>query len=115
MTVDINPDPTISEIIYCDRTLMSQTNLDKSYQYIRSFGLSIYNYLLFYFFQRDNGYGFALNRTDYNLEFDEILFGMVGDYQDLNPYFADNLIQFFGRRGNTWYLAELETPKDPYY
>jgi hypothetical protein len=115
MTVDINPDPEIAEILYSDRTIMSQLNFDKTYQYVRSFGFSVYDYKLFYFFQRNDGYGFALNRVDYNLGFDEILYGLVDEYQDLNPYYSDNLITFFARRGQSWYLVELETPKKPYY
>lgn len=115
MTVDINPDPEISEIVYSDRTIMSQINFDQSYQYVRSFGFAVYDYKLFYFFQRNDGYGFALNRVDYNLGFDEILYGLVDEYQELNPYYSDSLITFFARRDHKWYFVEIETPRKPYY
>jgi hypothetical protein len=45
MTVDIDPDPTISEIIYSDRTIMSQMNFDRFNHYYRSF-------VLFNFFKK---------------------------------------------------------------
>lgn len=112
MTVDINPDPDITELIYSDRTIMSQMNFDKSFNYIRSFGFSIIGYNLFYFYQRPGGYGIAINRVDYPLNFDEIIFGLVGDYQDLNPFYSDTLITFFGLRGNTWYYVELTAPEE---
>lgn len=95
MTVDINPDPDITELIYSDRTIMSQMNFDKSFNYIRSFGFSIIGYNLFYFYQRPGGYGIAINRVDYPLNFDEIIFGLVGDYQDLKPVlfgYADHFL-----------------------
>ena len=115
MTVDINPDPAVTEIIYSDRTIMSQLNFDKTYNYLRTFGFSIINYNLFYFYQRADGYGISINRTDYPLGFDEIIFGMVGDNQDLNPYYADTLITFLGLRGNTWYYVEINAPEETYY
>ncbi len=115
MTVDINPEPAVSEIIYSDRTLMSQINYDKTYGYLRTFGFSIIHYNLFYFYQRADGYGFAVNRVDYPLGFDEIIFGLVGDQQDLNPYYADLLITFFGLRGDTWYYVEITAPEETYY
>ena len=115
MTVDINPDPAVTEIIYSDRTIMSQLNFDKSYDYLRTFGFSIINYNLFYFYQQTDGYGISINRTNYPLGFDEIIFGMVGDNQDLNPYYADTLITFFGLRGDTWYYVEINAPEETYY
>lgn len=108
MTVDIDPDPTISEIIYSDRTIMSQMNFDRFNRYYRSFGFSIFSKSLFYFFENDKGYGISINRVDYPLGFDEIPFGLVDTYQELNPFYADDLITFFGRRGKTWYYVELK-------
>jgi hypothetical protein len=56
-----------------------------------------------------------VNRVDYPLGFDEIIFGLVGDQQDLNPYYADLLITFFGLRGDTWYYVEITAPEETYY
>jgi len=108
MTVDIDPDPTISEIIYSDRTIMSQINFDKFNRYYRSFGFSIFSKSLFYFFENEKGFGLSINRIDYPLGFDEIPFGLVDKYQELNPFYADNLIAFLGRRGKTWYYVEVK-------
>jgi hypothetical protein len=111
LTVDIDPDPIISELIYTDRTIMSQMNFDETNQYLRSFGFSILSNSLFYFYENEKGFGISLNRVDYDLGFDEIPFGMVDKYQELNPFYADNLITFFGRRGSTWYYVEIKEPE----
>ncbi len=117
MTVDIDPDPLVSELIYSDRTIMSQLNFDRTYGYYRSFGFSILSDNLFYFFENEKGYGFSLNRVNFDLGFDEIPFGMVDRYQELNPFFADDFISFLGRRGETWYYVELkaEVPENQGY
>ena len=101
LTVDIDPDPAVSEIVSGDRTIMSQLNFDRAYGYVRTFGLSILNSTLFYFYERENGLGFSLNRTDYALGFDEILFGQIRPYAELNPFYSDYLIAFFGKRGES--------------
>lgn len=114
LTVDIDPDPAVSEIVSGDRTIMSQLNFDRAYGYVRTFGLSILNSTLFYFYERENGLGFSLNRTDYALGFDEILFGQIRPYAELNPFYSDYLIAFFGKRGESWYYAEV-TADPPAY
>ena len=93
---------------------MSQLNFDRAYGYVRTFGLSILNSTLFYFYERENGLGFSLNRTDYALGFDEILFGQLRPYAELNPFYSDYLIAFFGKRGENWYYAEI-TADPPAY
>ena len=117
MTVDIDPDPLVSELIYSDRTIMSQLNFDRTNGYYRSFGFSILSDMLFYFYENEKGYGVSLNRADFDLGFDEILFGMVDRYQELNPFYSDKLVSFLARRGDTWYYAEIEAAEteSPYY
>lgn len=117
LTVDIDPDPVVSELIYSDRTIMSQLNFDKTNNYFRSFGFSILSNSLFYFYENEKGFGISLNRVDFDLGFDEVPFGMVDKYQELNPFYADNLITFFGRRGDTWYYVEIKEieNEDGYY
>ncbi len=96
---------------------MSQLNFDKTNNYFRSFGFSILSNSLFYFYENEKGFGISLNRVDFDLGFDEVPFGMVDKYQELNPFYADNLITFFGRRGDTWYYVEIKEieNEDGYY
>lgn len=116
LTVDIHPDPTVDEIVFSDRAIMSQLNYDRAYGYLRTFGYSILNYNLFYFYERDeDGCGFALNRTDYPLGFDEILFAQLRPYAELNPFYSDYLIGFFGKRGDDWYYGEVTADAPVYY
>lgn len=114
LTVDVNPDPNVVDVVFSDRTIMSQLNYDKAYNYLRTFGHSIINSSLFYFYEREDGCGFALNRVDYPLAFDEIYFQQQRPYAELNPYYSDYLIGFFGKRGETWYYAEV-TADEPQY
>lgn len=115
LTVDINPDPGVTDLIYSDRTIRSQQNYDKSKGYIRSFGYSIFNRQLFYFYEKEDGYGISLNYQDYDLGFDDIPFGYVADYAELAPFYSDDLITFFGHRGDKWYYVEINSPNQLYY
>lgn len=114
-SVDINPDPKVEEIVTCDRTIMSQMNFERNFGYIETFGYSILNYNLFYFFRKANGIGFALNRTNYELGFDDVIFGEIKPFTELNPFYSDYRIGFFGRRGETWYYAEVNSDIPTYY
>lgn len=114
LTVDVNPEPNVVDVVFSDRTIMSQLNYDKAYNYLRTFGHSIINSSLFYFYEREDGCGFALNRVDYPLAFDEIIFQQQRPYAELNPFYSDYLIGFFGKRGETWYYAEV-TADEPQY
>lgn len=116
LTVDINPDPAVDEIVFSDRAIMSQLNYDRAYGYVRTFGYSILNYNLFYFYERaEDGCGFAISRTDYPLGFDEILFAQPRPYAELNPFYSDYLIGFFGKRGGDWYYGEISADAPVYY
>lgn len=118
LTVDINPDPDVTDLVFSDRTLRSNSNYDKSRGYIRSFGHSIIENKLFYFYQTANGYGVSISNQDYDLGFDDIPFGYVGKYSELSPFYADDLITFFGHRGDKWYYVEIsvsETNQYGYY
>lgn len=114
LTVDVNPDPGVTDVVFSDRTIMSQLNYDKAYNYLRTFGHSILNSSLFYFYEREDGCGFSLNRVDYPLAFDEIFFQLQRPYAELNPYYSDYLIGFFAKRGEEWYYAEV-TADEPLY
>lgn len=118
LTVDIDPDPDVTDLIFSDRTIRSNSNYDKSRGYIRSFGYSIIDAKLFYFYQTENGYGISISGQDFDLGFDDIPFGYVGKYSEINPFYSDDLITFFGHRGNHWYyveIKEVETPTYSYY
>ena len=115
LTVDIDSDPMVTDLIYSDRTIRSQQNYDKARGYIRSFGYSIFNKQLFYFYENENGYGIALNNQDYDLGFDDIPFGYVADYAELSPFYSDDLITFFGHRGDKWYYVEISSSDQLYY
>ena len=115
LTVDINPDPGVTDLIYTDRTICSQQNYDRSRGYIRSFGYSIFNRQLFYFYENENGYGISLNYQDYDLGFDDIPFGYVADYAELSPFYSDDMITFFGHRGGKWYYVEINSINQLYY
>ncbi len=113
VSVDIDPEPGVVDLIVSDRTLRSQTNYDAQKGYIRSFGYSIINRILFYFYQKENGYGISIGLQDYDLGFDDIPFGYVGQYAELVPFYSDDLITFFGHRDGKWYYVELGI--DPLY
>lgn len=115
VTVDIDPDPEITDLVYSDRTLRSQQNFDSQQGYLRSFGYSILDSKLFYFYQKEDGYGISINRQDFDLGFDDIPFGYVGSYTEIDPFYSDDLITFFGHRGDKWYYVELEKPETNYY
>ena len=107
LTVDIDPDPGVTDLVFTDRTLRSNSNYDKSRGYIRSFGHSIIDRKLFYFYQKENGYGVSISNQDYDLGFDDIPFGYVGKFSELDPFYSDDLITFFGHRGDKWYYVEI--------
>ena len=114
LTVDIDPNPALTSLVYTDRVIRSQQNYDKSRGYIRSFGYTIISVeyyrtdaRLFYFYENENGYGISINNQDYDLGFDDIPYGYVGEYTELNPFFSDDLITFFGHRGDKWYYVEI--------
>ncbi|MBR6090710.1 MAG: hypothetical protein IKP86_12305 [Anaerolineaceae bacterium] len=109
ITVDIDPDPVITDLVFTDRTIRSNQNYDKERGYIRSFGYSILNRQFFYFYQNENGYGFSINKQDYDLGFDDIPFGYVSTYSEIDPFYSDDLITFFGHRGDRWYYVELRS------
>ncbi len=109
MSVDIDPDPAVKEVIYSDRTIMSQINYDQRKNYLRSFGYSVIDADMIYFYETMTGYGVDLNYVDYNLGFDLIPFGYTDSYQELNPFYADTLVAFFGRRGKKWYYVEIKS------
>ncbi len=113
MSVDIDPEPGVVDLIVSDRTLRSQTNFDAQKGYLRSFGYSIINRVLFYFYQKENGYGISIGLQDYDLGFDDIPFGYIGTYAEIAPFYADDMITFFGHRNGKWYYVELEL--DPQY
>ena len=115
VSVDIDPDPDITNIVYTDRTIRSQQNYDKSRGYLRSFGYSIIERKLFYFFQTESGYGVSINGQDYDLGFDDIPFGYIGSYSELDPFYADDMITFFGHRGNQWVYVEIKAVENQYY
>ncbi len=112
VTVDIDPEPGIVDLVYCDRTLRSQSNYDAQKGYIRSYGYSILNRTLFYFYQKENGYGISIGLQDYDLGFDDIPFGYVGTYAEIVPFYADDLITFFGHRNGKWYYVEVGVPEN---
>ncbi len=116
-SVDIDPEPGVVDLVYSDRTLRSQTNYDAQKGYIRSFGYSIINRTLFYFYQKENGYGVSIGLTDYDLGFDDIPFGYLGTYAEMVPFYSDDLITFFGHRNGKWYYVELgpQNPDAGYY
>lgn len=114
LSVDIDPDPNVTDVVYCDRTIRTQQNYDKQKGYIRSFGYSIIESKLFYFFQNENGYGISINGQDYNLGFDDIPFGYIGSYSELDPFYADDMITFFGHRGSHWVYVEIKAVENPY-
>ena len=109
LTVDINPDPNITDLVFSDRTFRSNSNYDKARGYLRSFGYSIIDRKLFYFYQTEQGYGISLSGQDFDLGFDDIPFGYVSDFSEINPFYADDLITFFGHRGSKWYYVELSS------
>ena len=109
LTVDINADPNVTDLVFSDRTIRSNQNYDKLKGYLRSFGHSIFDKKLFYFYQTDDGYGISIGGQDYNLGFDDIPFGYVGTYTEINPFYADDLITFFGHRGGKWYYVEINS------
>ncbi len=115
MTVDIDPDPGTVDLLYADRTICSQKNFDEQQGYLRSFGFSIIDSKLFYFYQKESGYGISINRQDYDLGFDDIPFGYVGNLSEIAPFYSDDLITFFGHRNGAWYYVELEAPEEQYY
>ena len=108
LTVDIDPDPNVANLVVSDRTIRNQQNYDKSRGYIRSFGYSIIDRKLFYFYQTADGYGISISNQDFDLGFDDIPFGYVGKYSELNPFYSDDLITFFGHRGGRWYYVEVK-------
>lgn len=114
LTVDIDPDPDVTDLVYSDRAIRSQRNFDKEKGYIRSFGYSIINRKLFYFFQNENGYGLSLYGRDYDLGFDDIPFGYISDYSELDPFYADDMITFFGHRGGRWFYVEIKGVENQY-
>lgn len=107
VSVDIDPEPGVVDLIVSDRTLRSQSNYDEQKGYIRSFGYSIINRTLFYFYQKENGYGISIGLQDYDLGFDDIPFGYIGTYAEMVPFYSDDLITFFGHRDGKWYYVEL--------
>ena len=115
--VDLDPDADVADLVYNDRTIRSQQNFDSRKGYLRSFGYSIIDNKLFYFYQTENGYGISINLQDYDLGFDDIPFGYVGSYTEMDPFYSDDLITFFGHRGGKWYYVELgkEEPQYGYY
>ena len=108
LSVDIDPDPNVSDLVVSDRTVRNQQNYDKTRNYIRSFGYSIIDRKLFYFYQTADGYGVSISNQDFDLGFDDIPFGYVGRYSELNPFYADDIITFFGHRGGRWYYVEIK-------
>ena len=113
MSVDIDPNPNVTDVVYTDRTVRSQQNYDRERGYLRSFGFSIINNKFFHFYQKENGFGIAVNRQDFDLGFDDIPFGYVGKYTEINPFYSDDLITFFGHRDGKWYYVELRVKEDP--
>ena len=113
--VDIDPEPGVADLVYSDRTIRSQQNFDEQMGYLRSFGFSIIDRKLFYFYQKENGYGISINRQDFDLGFDDIPFGYVGGYTEIDPFYSDDLITFFGHRGGRWYYVELNAPELTYW
>ena len=107
MSVDIDPNPGVTDIVFTDRTIRSQQSFDKQQGYLRSFGYSIIDSKFFYFYQKENGFGISINRQDYDLGFDDIPFGYIGKYTEINPFYSDDLITFFGHRDGKWYYVEL--------
>ncbi len=114
VSVDIDPNPDVTDVIYTDRTIRSQQNYDKERGYIRSFGYSIIDGKLFYFYQNENGYGISIDKQDYDLGFDDIPFGYIGAYSEMDPFYADDMITFFGHRGNQWVYVELKAAVNEY-
>lgn len=108
MSVDIDPDPEVSELITTNRTLRNGTNYDAAKGYLRSFGYSVIGQKIFYFYEKENGFGISLDLVDYDLGFDEVPYGYPEQYKALDPYLADDLISFFGHRDGKWYYVELE-------
>ncbi len=114
LSVDIDPDPDVTNIVYTDRTYRSQSNYDEEKGYLRSFGYSIIDSKLFYFYQKEDGYGISIGLEDYDLGFDDIPFGYIGEYTEMNPFYSDDLITFFGHRDGRWYYVELTLNEDLY-
>jgi len=114
LTVDIDPDPNVTDLVYTDRTLRSNSNYDRTMGYLRSFGHSIVGRKLFYFYQNENGYGVSIANQDFDLGFDDIPFGYVGKYSELDPFYADDLVTFFGHRGGKWYYVEIQSVENNY-
>ena len=113
VSVDIDQDPNVVDVITCDRTIRTQKNYDSERGYIRSFGYSVLDRKLIYFYQKEDGYGISIDRQDYDLGFDDIPFGYIGTYSELDPFYADDLITFFGHRGDEWVYVEIKA-EDPY-
>lgn len=114
-SVDIDPDPDVTDIVYSDRTIRTSQNYDQTKGYLRSFGYSIIERKLFYFFQTENGYGISINGQDYDLGFDDIPFGYIGAYSELDPFYADDMITFFGHRGDHWVYVEIKAVENNLY
>ena len=81
--------------------------LNEQYGYEEAFGFQTIASKPFYFYQKDGKIHANYAGTDITLGYDEILHYGCCSASSLNPWIYKNMVDFFGRKGETWYFAEI--------
>jgi hypothetical protein len=83
------------------------TSLNDQLGYEEIFGLQTLHGKPFYFFKREGKIDANYAGVDVPLGFDEVPHYNCCSASTLNPTIYPNLVTYFGRRGDTWYYAEI--------
>jgi len=101
------------EILYADmETYSGQIYIDgkcinDTMGYEDAFGLQLLAGELFYFYQKDDIFGYSYAGQENDLSYNEIShYYCCGDSM-LNPIQAEDMVAFFARKADNWYYVEL--------
>jgi len=89
------------------------TSLNDQLGYEESFGFQTLAGKPFYFFKRQGKVEASYAGVDIALGYDEIPHYNCCSAATLNPRIYPNLVTFFGRKGDTWYYAEIGVFSQP--
>ena len=89
------------------RVAVDGSSLNDQFGYEEAFGFQTLGGKPFYFFKRGGKIDANYAGVDVPLGFDEIAHYNCCSASSLNPTIYPNLVTYYGRKGDTWYYAEI--------
>jgi hypothetical protein len=82
-------------------------SLNMLYGYDESFGFQLLAGKPFYFYKKDGKIRASYDGQDMLVQYDELPHYLCCSAGGINPIKSENMVSFFGKKGNKWYYVEI--------